>query len=84
MHILWIEGPGVSREKHELVELVLPCVDAVYHEVLVETCPFDIMSETTKRDVRKKIYVDVFIPSRYKFRYIFALPDTCFNYNVFL
>ena len=53
-----LEDPGFSREENELVEVILLCVDTLHHEVLVETCPFAIMSATTSKDVRGKNHVD--------------------------
>ena len=49
-----IQGPNVRKAEHELVEAVLFSFDAVHHEVLVETCLFDLMSATTTNYVNKK------------------------------
>ena len=57
-----LQGPRVCRQEHELFVVVLLFVDAVHHEVLVETCPLDIMSVTTnKMFERKKQLVDIII-----------------------
>ena len=48
-----LEGPGVRREEHELVEVVLLVVDAVHHEALVEICSVYIISPTTNNMLEK-------------------------------
>ena len=53
-----MQGSGVRREEHEPVEVVPLVVDAVHHEGLVETCPIDIMSATTNRNLEEKSHDD--------------------------
>ena len=55
-HRIILRGPGVRREEHELIKLVLLCVDAVHNEVLLENCPLNTMSETNKNYGDEKKY----------------------------
>ena len=57
-----LEGPGVRREEHELVEVVLLVVDSAHHEVLVEPCFFLYhVHNHYKQDLDKRIHDDIII-----------------------